>query len=85
MRLELHCLRCQHDFLVPNDSPAADALEQTAAEGPWCAVGDGQTLEDKVYSDLLASDAGRCPECGGPVTLREECLGQFAQELLACW
>jgi hypothetical protein len=85
MAFELHCPRCTHDFSVPADSPAAEVLEQLADEGPWCTLGDGETLEDKVYTALSCEQAVCCPGCGSPVSVGQESLGEFAQELLAQW
>jgi hypothetical protein len=85
MRLELSCQHCTHTFYLPANSATAAVLEQVATQGPWCALGDGETLEDKVYTDLLGHASICCTKCGGPVAPREESLHWFAQEMLACW
>jgi hypothetical protein len=85
MRLMLDCPRCNDHFLMPLDSPAAAVLEQLTEAGPWCAVGDGETLEDQVFAALGTKEMMICPLCGTAVTLREENLGQFARALLTQW
>ena len=54
-------------------------------EGPWYALGDGETFEDMIFAALTARGAIRCPGCGEPVNVTEESLGQVAMEVLANW
>jgi hypothetical protein len=52
-------------------------------EGPWYALGDGETFEDMIFSALTARGAICCPDCGRPVSISEESLGKMALEMLA--
>jgi hypothetical protein len=54
-------------------------------DGPWYALGDGETFEDMIFSALIGQGAIPCPECGDPVTVNEESLGQFTREVLMHW
>ena len=85
MTFQLHCSRCAQDFRVPVDSPAAAVLERVAEDGPWCALGDGETFEDTVYTALSSQQSVSCPCCGGPVSASEDSLSQFSQTLLEQW
>ena len=85
MSFELHCSRCRRTFRVPAGSQAAATLAQVAEQGPWCALGDGETFDDAVSSALGNQERAGCPECGGQVSASEDSLSQFAQELLGQW
>jgi endogenous inhibitor of DNA gyrase (YacG/DUF329 family) len=85
MRLTQHCPRCSDYFLVPSDSPAAAVLDQMAEAGPWSVLGDGETLEDQVFTALRTKESVNCPHCGASVALGEESFGRFTQELLTQW
>jgi hypothetical protein len=85
MQVELYCPHCSCRFAASPDTPALEVLERMIREGPWYALGDGQTFEDMIFSQLLEHDAIRCPDCGDPVSVSEESLGQFTREVLACW
>ena len=69
MLLELDCPRCRCQV----------NLEQIAAEGPWYALGDGETWEDRLHACL------RCGDCGAPIEVSEESLAELSRELLAQW
>jgi hypothetical protein len=84
MQIELYCPRCRFGFFSA-DSPVGEALDRLAAEGPWSALGDGETLEDRISAVLSDQDAICCPECGRAATVREESLGRVSRELLANW
>jgi hypothetical protein len=85
MQIALHCPGCAHDFWLPSGSPAEEVLNQVAIEGPWSSLGDGETLEDRVFNVLSHEETTCCPECGGPALPREESLSQFTRELLGNW
>jgi hypothetical protein len=85
MQIELHCPRCWARFSAAPDTPAEEVLQRMIDEGPWCALGDGETFEDMVYTALTARGAIRCPECGERMEVSEESLGQFTRELLMQW
>jgi hypothetical protein len=56
-----------------------------ADEGPWYALGDGETFEDMIFSTLFSHGAIRCADCGECATVTEESLGQLALEVLGSW
>jgi hypothetical protein len=85
MRVELYCPQCGCRFAAAPDTPAAEVLDRMAEDGPWYALGDGETFEDMIFSRLFASGEIRCSECGGPVTVTEESLGQLTLEVLGSW
>ena len=84
MQVELYCPNCHCHFPAP-DTPAAEVLERISEEGPWCALGDGETVEDRISAALNDEEPIYCPLCGEAVTLNEESLGRFTRELLAHW
>ncbi len=85
MHLELHCSRCLCRFSAPAGTPAEKVVDRMIEDGPWYALGDGETFEDMVYSALTARGAIGCPECAEPVDVSEESLGRFTRELLMQW
>jgi hypothetical protein len=56
-----------------------------AEDGPWYALGDGQTFEDMIFSTLFACGNIRCAECGEPASVNERSLGQLTMEVLGSW
>jgi len=62
---------------------AEEVLERMTEEGPWYALGDGETFEDMIFTALMTRGAIRCPECCRPVSVSEESLGRLAMEMLA--
>jgi hypothetical protein len=85
MQIALHCQRCFCHFSAAPDTPAAEVLDRMTEEGPWYALGDGETFEDMIFAALTARGAIRCPDCGDPIAVSEESLGQLALEMLARW
>jgi hypothetical protein len=85
MQVELYCPNCPCRFAAPPDTPAVEVLEQMSTEGSWYALGDGETFEDMIFTTLTAHGAIDCPECGEPVSVSEESLGQLAMEVLGSW
>jgi DNA-directed RNA polymerase subunit RPC12/RpoP len=85
MQVELYCPRCHSRFVAPPDTPAADIAERMTLEGPWFALGDGETFEDMIFSTLTSEGEIHCPECGELVHVSEESLGQLAMEVLGSW
>jgi hypothetical protein len=85
MRVALCCSHCPCSFAAPPDTPAAEILDRMIEDGPWYALGDGETFEDMIFAALTSRGAICCPECGAPVAISEESLGQLAQEVLANW
>jgi hypothetical protein len=85
MQVELYCTNCHCRFAAPPETPAGEVAERMALEGPWYALGDGETFEDMIFNTLTADGAIDCPECGEPVHVSEESLGQLAMEVLGSW
>ncbi len=85
MQVELHCQHCACRFAAHPDTPAAEVLDRMADEGPWYALGDGETFEDMIFSTLFARGEIRCSECGEVASVTEESLGQLAMEVLGHW
>jgi hypothetical protein len=85
MQIELHCPRCCCQFSAPPDAPAAEVVDRMTEEGPWYALGDGETFEDMIFAALTSRGVIRCPECGEPVSVSEESLGQLTLEVLTRW
>ncbi len=85
MQIELYCPRCSCRFSAAPDTPAAEVIDRMTEEGPWYALGDGETFEDMIFAALTARGTIHCPECAGPVSVSEESLGQLALEVLQQW
>jgi hypothetical protein len=85
MQVELYCRGCSCRFAAPPDTPAAEVWDRMVEEGPWYALGDGETFEDMIFAALTARGAICCPDCGRPVSISEESLGKMALEMLANW
>jgi hypothetical protein len=85
MHVELYCPGCRHHFTASPETPAALALDRVAEQGPWSALGDGETFEDAIVAALTAQGANCCPRCGELVTVSQESLGRITMELLATW
>jgi len=85
MRVELYCPHCDGRFAAPPDTPAAEILDRMTEEGPWYALGDGETFEDMIFAALTSRGGIRCPDCGDMVSVSEETLGQLTMELLSSW
>jgi hypothetical protein len=85
MQVELYCPKCCCRFAAAPDTPAAEVLDRMAEDGPWYALGDGETFEDMIFTTLFDCGSIRCSECGGAVLVSEESLGQLAMEVLGSW
>ncbi len=85
MQIELCCEQCGCLFCAAPETPAEEILDRMAEVGPWYALGDGETFEDMIFSTLFACGSIRCSDCGEPVSVTEESLGQLAQEVLGRW
>jgi hypothetical protein len=82
MQVELYCPQCSCYFAADPDAPHAEVLDRMAEEGPWYALGDGETFEDMIFSTLFAAGAIRCPESGEAESVTEQSLGQLTMEVL---
>lgn len=85
MQVELFCPACESRFAAQPDAPAAEVLDRMADEGPWYALGDGETFEDMIFATLFSQGAIHCSECGEQAVVSEESLGRLTQEVLGCW
>lgn len=83
MQIELVCPTCTCSFAAPPDTSFENIRARMFNEGPWYALGDGNTFEDMIFSTLMERGAICCPECGDPVSVTEESLAQMAMEMLA--
>jgi len=85
MQVELYCPNCCRSFVAEPDTPGRQVLDRMAEEGPWYALGDGETFEDMIFSTLFACGTIRCADCGAPASVTEQSLGQMAMEVLGSW
>ena len=85
MKIELYCEPCENRFVAPPDTPALEALDRMIDNGPWFALGEGETFEDMIFAALTSKGAICCPDCHRPVSVSEESLGRVAMDLLARW
>jgi hypothetical protein len=85
MQVELFCPHCHCRFAAEPETPAAEVLNRMAEDGPWYALGDGETFEDMIFSTLFACGTIRCSECGEAVSVTEQSLGQLTMEVLGSW
>jgi hypothetical protein len=85
MQVELYCPQCCCSFSAEPEAPAAEVLDRMADEGPWYALGDGETYEDMIFSTLFSCGNIRCSECGAPASVSEQSLGQMTMEVLGTW
>ena len=83
MRVELYCKNCDCRFTQAADKHNGNILEQLQEEGPWFALGDGETPEDRIFSAV--KEELRCPTCGAAGGLSEESLGSLSLQLLNQW
>ena len=85
MQIELSCSTCACHFAAPPETHCEDVIDKMFDEGPRYALGDGETFEDMIFTTLMEHGEISCPECGEPVSVTEESLGQLAMEVLAQW
>ena len=85
MQVELYCSNCCTSFVAAPDTPASQVIDQMAEEGPWYALGDGETYEDMIFSTIFACGTIRCADCGHSASVSEQSLGQMAMEVLGNW
>ena len=80
MLVEIRCPECGWESVK---LPQEQALERIASEGPWFALGDGETCEDRIAH--LADQGQPCPHCGTAVVVSEDSLCRISLRLLANW
>ena len=68
MQVELYCPNCGCSFAAEPDTPAAEVLDRMAEEGPWYALGDGETFEDMIFTTLFARGLFRIAFLGTPLS-----------------
>lgn len=85
MQVELYCPCCCSSFVAAPNAPAQQVLDQMAEEGPWYALGDGETFEDMIFTTLFSCGSIRCADCGEPASVTEQSLGRMAMEVLGSW
>jgi hypothetical protein len=85
MQVELFCPHCCCRFVAEPETPAAEVLDRMDTDGPWYALGDGETFEDMIFSTILSCGDIRCGACGEAVHVSEESLGQLTMEMLESW
>jgi hypothetical protein len=83
MQIELCCPNCRCRFTAPPDSAGEEALDRMFTDAPCYPLGDGETLEDAIYTSLAGQDEIDCPECGRAMQVSEETLGALASTMLA--
>ncbi len=84
MQIELDCPRCDFLFSAAPETPSCAILDRLTEEGPWMALGDGETFEDMIFSALTARGRICCPECRAAVSVNEASLGPLTRELFPC-
>ena len=86
MQVELYSPQLLPAVSRPNPAPPhAEVLDRMAEEGPWYALGDGETFEDMIFSTLFSCGSIRCTECGEAVSVTEQSLSQLTMEVLGSW
>jgi len=80
MQIELRCLQCCCNFRAPPDTPAPEVIDQMTEEGPWFALGDGDTFEDMIFAALIQRGNIRCPDCREPVAINEASMSRYFLE-----
>jgi hypothetical protein len=85
MYLPLTCPHCLEEFELTQAPQASHVLDSLEDQGPWLALGDGETVEDVISAALDGEEGVRCPECGDAIPVSEERLGQLTLELLSQW
>jgi hypothetical protein len=85
MHVELYCRCCDHRFTPAPNPGVVELFRDLEQQGPWSALGDGETLEDLLYNKLTSTPETACPECGGAASVSEGVLGELSHSLLASW
>jgi hypothetical protein len=84
MMVELVCPCCPFRFSAPSKASAAEIVQRMIEEGPWFALGNGETFQEMLYTALTTRGAIRCPDCQEDVLVLEESGCEAVEELLTC-
>ena len=71
MEIELQCPCCPCRFAAASETPAEIILDRMTEDGPWFALGDGDTFEEMIGAAIERRGRIRCPECGEAVVIHE--------------
>src|SRR5262249_31755475 len=85
MQIELCCSTCACRFAAPPETGCEEVIDRMFDQGPRYALGDGETFEDMIFNTFMEHGQITCPDCGDPVGVSEESLGQLAMDVLAQW
>jgi hypothetical protein len=83
MQIELYCSNCSCRFVAPPEASGEEIVDRMFDQGPVYALGDGETFEDMIFTSLTEWGHIQCPECGEPVNVSEESLGELALSMLS--
>jgi hypothetical protein len=71
MEIELQCPCCPCRFAAASETPAEIILDRMTEDGPWFALGAGDTFDDMIGAALNRRGRIRCPDCGEAVVIHE--------------
>jgi hypothetical protein len=84
MIIDLVCPCCPFQFSAPAAADAVHILDRMIEDGPWLALGEGDTFEDMVVRAVNTRGAIRCPDCREALIVNHEEPSQFREDLLVC-
>ena len=64
MQIELYCPDCCCRFAADPDTPAAEVLDRMTEEGPWYALGEGETCRRCAGMTNFAKGTGQSYKSG---------------------
>ena len=85
MQVELFCPNCTCRFQAPPENDPGDIMQQITEDDTCYPLGDGETLEDLIFSALTAWRSIHCPLCDSTMSVSEESLGYLAMAMLSEW
>ena len=67
MQVELYCANCCCRLVAPPETSAVDILDRMddQGQGPWYALGDGETFEDMIFNALTEEAPSIAPTANG--------------------
>jgi hypothetical protein len=84
MQIKLSCPGCPFCFAAAAEADADDILERMTEEGPWIALGHGDTFEAMVFAALTVRGRIGCPDCGRDTTIHEGSAELPPRRAFAC-